>query len=77
MIPTTRKHATKRLREPVKDYIAEGGKILASDDDPIFAAKESVATEMPAKAKPVPRVRWRRPILHLPSRPARKAGIPC
>ncbi len=58
-MPTTaRRSATRRLPQPVKDYVAEGGTVLASDDEQVFAVGESSGQATPV-AKSAGSVRYR------------------
>ena len=62
MSPIVRRNARRRLPQSVKDYVAEGGKVLATDDDLLFAvgtkASEGLAPD--AQAAPPLKLRSRR-----------------
>jgi hypothetical protein len=53
MIQIARRNARRRLPQSVNDLVAEGGKVLPTDDDLIFAAQRSGVGAQDAGAKPV------------------------
>jgi hypothetical protein len=44
---SAKKSATKRLPVPVVDFVAEGGKVLASDDDRVYAIQRLPSASPP------------------------------
>ncbi len=50
MKPFVTKTPNPTLAESVGDLVAEGGNVLASDDDPIAATKTPVDTQAPASS---------------------------
>jgi len=54
MIQIARRNARRRLPQSVNDLVAEGGNVLPTDDDMIFAVERSGIGEPGAAARPVP-----------------------
>ncbi len=52
MSTIARKHATRRLPQCVKDYVAEGGNVLPSDDEPVYEIKLPLGNGVPSGARP-------------------------
>jgi hypothetical protein len=69
MIQIARRNARRRLPKSVNDLVAEGGNVLPTDDDLVFAVQRPDAEERGAGAKPAA-------LLTLPSgRQARMSAI--
>jgi len=66
VIPIVRRNARRRLPQSVKDYVAEGGKVLATDDDLVFAVGTKVGKGLPPGAQAAPPLKLR---------PRRAAGM--
>jgi hypothetical protein len=66
MIQTARRNARRRLPQSVNDLVAEGGNVLPTDDDLIFAVERPGAGAQGAGARAVA-------LLRLPA--GRKAGM--
>jgi hypothetical protein len=52
-----RRNARRRLPQPVKDFVAEGGNVLSTDDDLLFKVAGPVDDGKPAVDRPVLQLR--------------------